>query len=147
MCRPSARRSYRVSISQTAMQSPTEYRDTVQLLAQELGRLIESESALINEALREELGPPGVPANAGGLVYVARRLANVYRLFLDVGIRMRHHHGGGAFQGVERAFMDLVLEQAGFLEDLARSSAAGAVDALEHRSASGSLALVVMPAA
>jgi hypothetical protein len=45
----------------------------------ELGRLISTFETIINVALQEALGPPGVAGDPEAIVYVGRKLANLYR--------------------------------------------------------------------
>jgi hypothetical protein len=77
----------------------------------ELKRTVTALSKLMNEVLHEAFGPPGTPGDAEAIVFVARRIGEVYRCALEWA------------QGVRRAAVDerlsaVVAELAGFADDI-----------------------------
>lgn len=56
----------------------------------DLGRIVSSLSRLINVAVQEAMGPPGVPGDAESLIYVARRVAEAYRALIAWSIDFQH---------------------------------------------------------
>lgn len=55
----------------------------------QLTRIGNGLSKLVNVALQEALGPPGVPGNPEALVYVARRISDGYREAIQWSLRFR----------------------------------------------------------
>ena len=77
----------------------------------ELNRMASAMSKLTNQTLPEAFGPPGTPGDPEAIVFVARRLAEVYRRALEWA------------QGVRRASVDerlsaVLTELAGFTDDI-----------------------------
>ena len=55
----------------------------------DLIRLVESLSKLVNETLKVAWGPPGVPGNEDQIVYVGKRIGDIYRASIQWGIEFR----------------------------------------------------------
>jgi hypothetical protein len=56
----------------------------------EAQNILSATTELLNVALQDALGPPGVPADVEKIVYVARRLADVYRRAIEWRLEHRH---------------------------------------------------------
>lgn len=56
----------------------------------EIKLVIQSGEKLVNTALPKALGPPGKPGDIEEIIYVAKRLAEVYRRILEWTIEFRH---------------------------------------------------------
>jgi len=75
----------------------TEIREWVMEKCGEIQLFIQSGESLVNTALPEALGPPGEPGNVEELVYVAKRLAEVYRRILEWTLEFKHILVGAEF--------------------------------------------------
>jgi hypothetical protein len=65
------------------LKEPSEVFDWISKQMNEEKRIVDSFSSLINTALPEALGPPGVSGDPIKLVYVSRRLADTYKSSLE----------------------------------------------------------------
>lgn len=63
----------------------------VKLNFQEMSNLAEGLAKIINTAYPEAMGPPGTSADGESVVYVARKLAEVYRQAIESGLRWRSY--------------------------------------------------------
>lgn len=58
----------------------------------EISHLVEVADKLMNTALQDAFGPPGIAGSAEGIIFVARSLARVYREGIEWALRVRRTH-------------------------------------------------------
>lgn len=93
---------------------PREVFDWIALKGREIRLLVGSAETLLNVAIHEALGPQGSPGDPEHIVYVARRLAHIYKALLEWTIDFNLVDAESAFERILQLyakFSDVVIAE------------------------------------
>jgi hypothetical protein len=79
------------------LDSSTEVQDWLQRKLGEMQSFLKSLNVLIKTALPKALGAPGEPSDIDGIIYVAKRLTEVYQSILEWTVEFRNVEAKGEF--------------------------------------------------